>query len=89
MPRGEDSAPGTTPARSFRPQARRELQPIAAGGQGASLPLRSPGVVFFAGAAVLGFALSRVVRSGLAHDSSAKTGPDEREAVNNATGIDV
>ena len=50
---------------------------------------RQQPLLFFAGAAVLGFALSRVVRSGLAHGSSPKTETDEREAVNYATGIDV
>jgi hypothetical protein len=47
---------------------------------------RKQPILMFAGAAVLGFALSRFVRAGL---SPASNDASEREAVNDATGIGV
>jgi hypothetical protein len=48
---------------------------------------RKQPILLFAGAAVLGFALSRVVRTGLSPTSTATVA--DREAVNKSTGIDV
>jgi len=46
-------------------------------------------MMFFAGAAVLGFALSRFVRSGIAAAPSGSASPEDRDEVVNKTGINV
>jgi hypothetical protein len=53
---------------------------------------RKQPVLFFAGAAVIGFALTRFVRTGMAAhaaSSAASSGPEERDAVVKSTGLDV
>ena len=49
---------------------------------------RKEPILLFAGAAVMGFALSRFVRSGLSPSASTGT-VEDRAAVNKSTGIDV
>ena len=50
---------------------------------------RQQPMLFFAGAAIMGFALARFVKSGMPSGTGQSASPEDREAVTNATGINV
>ena len=50
---------------------------------------RQQPMLFFAGAAIMGFALARFVKSGMPVATGESASPDDRDAVTNATGINV
>lgn len=50
---------------------------------------RQQPMLFFAGAAIMGFALARFVKSGMPPGTGQSASPEDRDEVTNATGINV